>query len=339
MTLAGESGEEGLAQPESSRVSVTCPASLGAELRRLRKAHGMTQRTLAQRLGYSAHSAIADYEAGRRVPANDVLTGYEGLFGLSAGSLQRQRAAVIARLADEQFQAQADEQFQAQAEEQFQAQVEEQFQAEADVLVVGRVPAAEPARSPAGDLPPPREPRRRRWIPRRRVIILALAATVLAVAAGGWVMASGNETGRGLDPTWGESNQHVTDKSERSGSPEDMDGDDPRARDCVFDAVVRETVPLLLPGGKPFGVLRLRHSAHCGASWGSALYPNPQMYTVEITVTRPADGAEARSQWGNNTPPGSYGDMLSTATGCVRVSAVVITPRGTGPTAVTSCFK
>jgi hypothetical protein len=118
-----------------------------------------------------------------------------------------------------------------------------------------------------------------------------------------------------------------------------MDGDDPRARDCVFDAVVRDTVPLPLPGGKPFGVLRLRHSARCGASWGSALYHNSQLYTVQITATRPADGAEARSQWSNNTPPGSYGDMLSTAAGCVRVSAVVITPHGTGPAATTTCLK
>ncbi|MCW2935611.1 MAG: serine/threonine protein kinase [Actinomycetia bacterium] len=316
MTLTGESGQaEGLEQPEGSPVPMAGPASLGAELRRLRKAHGLTQRTLAQRLGYSAHSAIADYEAGRRVPASDVLIGYEGLFRLSAGSLQRQRAAVIARLAEEQFRAQA------------------------DVVVAGQVPAAEPEQSSAGNPAPPRDPRWRRWVPRRHVIILGLASVVLAMAVGGWAMTRGDGSGPALDPTWRQSNQHVTDNAERTGGPEDMDGDDPRARDCVFDAVVRDTVPLLLPGGKPFGVLRLRYSAHCGASWGSALYRNPQMYMVQITATRPADGAEARSQWSNNTPPGSYGDMLSTAVGCVRVSAVVITPRGTGPTAVTPCLK
>ncbi len=316
MALTGESGQtEGVEQPEGSPVSVADPASLGAELRRLRKAHGLPQRTLAQRLGYSAHSAIADYEAGRRVPANDVLIGYERLFRLSAGSLQRQRSAVLARLAEEQFQAQA------------------------DVPVAQPVPDAEPTQPAAGHLPPSREPRWRRWMPRRRGIILGLAIAALAAAAGSWMTARGDATGLVLDPTWGASNQHVTDNSQRNVSPEDMDGDDPRARDCGFDAVVKDTVPLLLPGGQPFGVLRLRHSAHCGASWGSALYHNPQLYTVWITAIRPADGAEARSQWSNNTPPGSYGDMLSTAAGCVRVSAEVITPTGTGPTAVTSCLK
>lgn len=78
------------------------PASLGAELRRLRKGRGLSQRALAQRLGYSAHSAIADYETGRRVPANDVLVGYERLFRLPPGSLQQRRAAVLSELADEQ---------------------------------------------------------------------------------------------------------------------------------------------------------------------------------------------------------------------------------------------
>lgn len=313
-------------QPGDAPVEVARePAWLGAELRRLRKAQGLSQRALAQRLGYSAHSAVADYEAGRRVPANDVLICYERLFQLPAGALQQRRAAVLARMADEQFAAQA------------------------DVPVARQVPAAEPAPSSAAEppgasgasgvpaAPGPRAPRGPRW--RRRAIIAVLAAAVLAAAGGGWVMTRGNGSGPGLDPTWSQSDQNVTDHTERTVTPEDMDGDDPRARDCVFDAVVRDTVPLLLPGGKPFGVLRLRHSARCGASWGSALYHDPQLYTVQITVTRPADGAEVRSQWSNNTPPGSYGDMLSTAAGCVRVSAVVITPRGTGPAAVTTCLK
>lgn len=289
------------------------PTALGAELRRLRKAQGLSQRVVAQRLGYSAHSAIADYEAGRRVPANDVLIGYERLFRLPVGSLQLRRADVLAWLA------------------------EEQFQARADLPVAEHVQAGEQDPTPARDPAPPGGPGWRRWVLRRQVIIPGITAAVLA-AAGGWAMAGSNRTGPALDPTWSQSNQHVTDQSERSAGPEDMDGDDPRARDCVFDAVVRDTVPLLLPGGKRFGVLRLRHSARCGANWGSALYRDPQLYTVQITATRPADGAEARSQWSNNTPPGSYGDMLSTAAGCVRVSAVVITPRGTGPAAVTACL-
>jgi transcriptional regulator with XRE-family HTH domain len=315
--LAGERISPGTQQgPEGSAVPAAGEqAWLGAELRRLRKAQGLSQRVLAQRLGYSAHSAIADYEAGRRVPANDVLIGYEGLFRLPAGSLQRRRAAVLAWLAEEQFHAQA------------------------DVPAVRHVRAGEPAPSPTRDPALRRGPRWRRWALQRRVIIPGVTAVVLVAAASSWEMAGSNRSGPALDPTWSQSNQHVTDNTERNVGPEDMDGDDPRARDCVLDAVVRDTVPLLLPGGKSFGVLRLRHSARCGASWGSALYRDPRLYTVQIIATRPADGAEARSEWSNNTPPGSYGDMLSTAAGCVRVSAVVITPRGTGPSAATTCLK
>lgn len=106
MALTGEAGRSGgLERPGSSPRSTARggPVSLGAELRRLRKGRGLSQRALAQRLGYSAHSAIADYETGRRVPANDVLVGYERLFQLPAGLLQKRRTAVLSELADEQF--------------------------------------------------------------------------------------------------------------------------------------------------------------------------------------------------------------------------------------------
>ena len=217
-------------QPEQGRevaaVPVACgPAWLGTELRRLRKAQGMTQRVLAQQLGYSAHSAIADYEAGRRIPANDVLIGYERLFRLPAGSLQRRRAAVLAWLAEEQACAQV------------------------DVPAVQHVRAAEPSPSPTHDTAPQGgRPRWRRWVLQRRVIIPGVTALVLVAVASSWAMAGDSRPGLALDPTWGQSSQHVTDKAERNVAPEDMDGDDPRARDCVFDAVVRDTVPLLLPG-------------------------------------------------------------------------------------------
>jgi hypothetical protein len=133
-------------------------------------------------------------------------------------------------------------------------------------------------------------------------------------------------------------NQHVSDRAERAGTPEPMDGDDPRARGCEPDATTVADVPLLLPGGHRFGTLRLRHSQRCGTSSGSAYCANPHLYTVRITARRPADGAEARSDWSNNTPPGSYGDMLSTRTGCVQAEAVVITPHGTSTPARTGCL-
>lgn len=177
---------------------------------------------------------------------------------LPAGSLQGQRAAVLSDRAEHEF------------------------------LERTAVEVTAPPRSLAQGMPRPPLIRRSpiRGMPGRisRWHSFTAGALVgaLAVLAGSMAV-----TGRplpSLDPSWTESNQHVTDVAEQSATPgpEDMDGDDPRARDCVFDAVIRDQVPLLLPGGRPFGMLRLRHSAHCGASWGSALYANPRLYTVEI---------------------------------------------------------
>jgi len=169
---------------------------------------------------------------------------------------------------------------------------------------------------------------------RRRLLrwyLLAGGVLVLAVAA-----AASPTVAHPSEPGWVWSNQHVTDNAERV-TPENMDGDDPRARGCAADSTTVVETPLLLPGGGDFGTLRLRHSAKCGTSWGSAYYANPDLYTVRIAAHRPADGAEVHSEWSNNTPPGSYGDMLSTATGCVWVEATVTTPAGTSSPVRTPC--
>jgi uncharacterized protein DUF2690 len=119
-----------------------------------------------------------------------------------------------------------------------------------------------------------------------------------------------------------------------------MDGDDPRARGCVADATSLQAIPIDLPGGTSrFGTLRLRHSNHCGTDWASAYYSNRNLYTITLIAFRPADGAETRFSWSNNTPPGSYGNMLSTARGCVWVQATVTTPLGTSKPVRTKCLR
>ncbi|HZM81737.1 MAG TPA: helix-turn-helix domain-containing protein [Candidatus Limnocylindrales bacterium] len=50
---------------------------LGRELRRLRMGKGLSQRELTKRLGLSAHSNIADYENGRRIPPRDIVADCE----------------------------------------------------------------------------------------------------------------------------------------------------------------------------------------------------------------------------------------------------------------------
>jgi hypothetical protein len=117
------------------------------------------------------------------------------------------------------------------------------------------------------------------------------------------------------------------------------DGDDPLATGCNQDTRTLDQVPVFLPGGAKFGTLLLRHSPSCAMSWGSVWGPDPHLYRVFIIARRPADGAEAPSSWALNTPPGSYGNMLSTSRSCVMAEAYVRTPRGTGPVARTRCLR
>jgi transcriptional regulator with XRE-family HTH domain len=89
-----------------TRIEGRCPEpiipariELMATLRRLRQEQGISQRGLAGPLGLSAHSAVADYEAGRRIPPNDILIAYERHFSVAAGELQALRARALAERA------------------------------------------------------------------------------------------------------------------------------------------------------------------------------------------------------------------------------------------------
>ncbi|WP_432922222.1 helix-turn-helix domain-containing protein [Microbispora sp. CA-135349] len=170
--------------------------------------------------------------------------------------------------------------------------------------------------------------------------VAALAVLVALGAAGATALGLAGHDG--LAPGWRARNQHVTERVVDASRAEDMDGDDPRARGCGADLETIETldaVPLDLPDGTRFGTLRLRRSPGCDTAWASAYFDNPRLYTVWLAAHRPADKAQVRSQWSNNTPPGSYGDMLSLAPGCVWVEGWVVTGQGEGPHARTRCLR
>ena len=69
---------------------------LGGVLRRLRRGRGLAQRDLLQPLHLGSHSAIVDYESGRRIPPEAVVRDYERLFGLEPGTLVRMREQALA---------------------------------------------------------------------------------------------------------------------------------------------------------------------------------------------------------------------------------------------------
>lgn len=60
---------------------------------------------MARLLGLSAHSAVADYESGKRLPAGDIIIGYERVFGIQDGYLQRLRARALTDVANAEYRA------------------------------------------------------------------------------------------------------------------------------------------------------------------------------------------------------------------------------------------
>lgn len=84
---------------EHDQAELCATTELAGELRRLRLDHGLSYRLLARRLGLSAHSGLADYENGRRIPPIDLITSYEKVFELPRGSLETVRARAFAERA------------------------------------------------------------------------------------------------------------------------------------------------------------------------------------------------------------------------------------------------
>lgn len=83
-----------MAQASPALALTPAAVELRVLLRRLRRERGLSQRDLIGSLHLASHSVITDYETGRRIPAHDILVGYERIFGASAAPLHglRQRA-------------------------------------------------------------------------------------------------------------------------------------------------------------------------------------------------------------------------------------------------------
>ena len=94
-------GGDGVSGAATVDVEAGCGVRrLALELRRVRRAHGMSQREAVRRLGLSAHSNLVDYELGRRIPPADIISACEALFALPSGHLERLRDAALVERAD-----------------------------------------------------------------------------------------------------------------------------------------------------------------------------------------------------------------------------------------------
>lgn len=284
---------------------------LGAAITFLRRQAGMPQRELTSKLGLSARSNLSDYERGRRVPPPDIVVACEKIFGLHGHELQRLRRRTL----DERARNSA-------------------LAAPPPPPPSDPQPDPDPEPDPDPDPEPQPGPGRR---PARRPIVAAIAggaALLLSVVMlladpGGHpsatIRASPPVTPQPVRATIRDRTHH--------------DGDDPLVTGCSQDVVTLVQVAVRLPGGRLFGHLLLRHSPLCDMTWGAVWGANPHLYRVYIVASRPSDHAQAASSWAGNTPPGSYGNMLSTASSCVRVSAYVQTPAADGPVARTACMR
>ena len=85
--------------PAATSPSEPVVSALGTVLRRLRRGRGLAQRDLLQPLHLGSHSAIVDYEAGRRIPPEAVIEAYERFFNLTPGTLARLREQALAERA------------------------------------------------------------------------------------------------------------------------------------------------------------------------------------------------------------------------------------------------
>ena len=73
----------------------TSVPQLGSAMRAAREGRGIGLREMARKLHLSAHSNLSEYESGKRVPSEDIVSGYEQILGLSQGALLKILEAVL----------------------------------------------------------------------------------------------------------------------------------------------------------------------------------------------------------------------------------------------------
>src|SRR5436305_345008 len=82
---------------DTPRDETSCDTGdLGSRVKILREQQGMSQRAFIRAIGLSAHSNLADYEAGRRLPPVDIVIACERALGITDGELVALRRASVA---------------------------------------------------------------------------------------------------------------------------------------------------------------------------------------------------------------------------------------------------
>jgi hypothetical protein len=113
------------------------------------------------------------------------------------------------------------------------------------------------------------------------------------------------------------------------------DGQDPYINGCGHDQQPLERQPIYFKSGRFYGWIVLFYSKACSAAWGYVLGPNSPNWRVFIRAHRIGDNTVATSSFRGDARPNSWGNVLSTRSGCIRAEAWI----DNGPRAVTSCWS
>jgi hypothetical protein len=108
-----------------------------------------------------------------------------------------------------------------------------------------------------------------------------------------------------------------------------------RSSEAGSGTATKAAASLYRADGRLYGWVVLFVSASCSAAWGYVLGPNSPQWRVHIMAHRMDDNAEAPSSFQGQARNNSWGNALSTRTGCVRAEAWI----DNGPHAVTSCWR
>lgn len=297
-------------------------AQLALRLRALRDATGLTLREVAARSGYSA-AALSNAERGRHVPSWGLVESFVGACG--ADPAQWRQLWEIAR----------DDATPAKDTAEAAMPTESEFEPTTGPTTgpAGDAPPAEPAPSGTGDTPV-----RRRW----KWTGIAAAVAVL-ILVGGILLTHANPPTAAAKKLSGTPSAAVAAPSKTPGTspaPVAEDGRDPYEAGCAADQKQLDWQTVRWADGKTYGTVILKYSRACHAAWGYVQGPVSHRWTVHTDAHRDPDGAVAPAAYsGDQTLPGSWGNVLSTRNGCVYVVAWVDTPKAHGPHARTACIR
>lgn len=297
-------------------------AELALRLRALRDESGLTLRQLAAKSGFSP-SALSLAESGRAVPSWDVVAAFVQACGEDPARW-RQLWEIAQEhgarpVADPDAATDRD------------TAAAPQPGGDEVVGTAQARPEQPDATSQATDGPLAPAPRGSR----RRAAILAAGAVAVAAAVGVSLLVTQTSSG-------GTGKQPATAPRSLVAAPlvaPAKDGTDPYDDRCKADEKQLDWQPVFRPDHSTFGAILLMYSPACQAAWGYLNGPNTTAWTTHIIAYRVPGNATAPSQFDGDAAYGSWGNVLSTRTGCVYIEAYVVGSPGEGARAKTACIQ